>query len=96
MSESNENNKLIDQVQEAALKEVPAEDIDLAADIPEVPVKAAKKSKKSKSYPVATKKTTIGGQALIEGVMMVGPSRTAKNEAEPYKTTYKNPNLLQK
>ncbi|MCR4730408.1 MAG: DUF1385 domain-containing protein [Saccharofermentans sp.] len=80
MSESNENNKLIDQVQEAALKEVPAEDIDLAADIPEVPAKAAKKSKKSKKSkkcPVATKKTTIGGQALIEGVMMVGPSRTA-------------------
>jgi len=77
MSESNENNKLIDQVQEAALKEVPAEDIDLAADIPEVPAKAAKKTKKSKNCPVATKKTTIGGQALIEGVMMVGPSRTA-------------------
>ena len=58
MSESNENNKLIDQVQEAALKEVPAEDIDLATDIPEVPAKAAKKSKKSKKCPVAVKKTT--------------------------------------
>ena len=78
MSESNENNKLIDQVQEAALQEAPAEDIDLVQDIPEVPAKAAKKSgKKSKSCPVAVKKTTIGGQALIEGVMMVGPSRTA-------------------
>ena len=77
MSESNEN-KLIDQVQEAALQEAPAEDIDLVQDIPEVPAKAAKKSrKKSKSCPVAVKKTTIGGQALIEGVMMVGPSRTA-------------------
>ena len=40
------------------------------------PAKTSKK-KKGKSCPVPVKKTTIGGQALIEGVMMVGPSRTA-------------------
>lgn len=41
------------------------------------PAKASKKKKGKKSCPVPVKKTTIGGQALIEGVMMVGPSRTA-------------------
>ena len=40
------------------------------------PAKTSKK-KKGKSCPVPVKKTTIGGQALIEGVMMVGPNRTA-------------------
>ena len=40
------------------------------------PAKASKKKKGKKSCPVPVKKTTIGGQALIEGVMMVGPSRT--------------------
>ena len=40
------------------------------------PAKASKK-KGNKSCPVPVKKTTIGGQALIEGVMMVGPNRTA-------------------
>ena len=77
MSESNENNKLIDQVQEAALQEEPAKDIDIVDDVPEVPAKAAKSKKSKKSCPAPVKKTTIGGQALIEGVMMVGPSRTA-------------------
>ena len=77
MSESNENNKLIDQVQEAALQEEPAKDIDIVDDVPEVPAKAAKGKKSKKSCPAPVKKTTIGGQALIEGVMMVGPSRTA-------------------
>jgi len=77
MSETNENNKLIDQVQEAALQEEPAKDIDIVEDVPEVPAKAAKSKKSKKSCPAPVKKTTIGGQALIEGVMMVGPSRTA-------------------
>jgi len=77
MSETNENNKLIDQVQEAALQEEPAKDIDIVDDVPEVPAKAAKSKKSKKSCPAPVKKTTIGGQALIEGVMMVGPSRTA-------------------
>jgi len=72
MSESNDNMKLIDQVQEAQLKEEPVEAKPIE-EIPEVPEKAAKKKK---SMPVPAKKTTIGGQALIEGVMMVGPSRT--------------------
>ena len=72
MSESNDNMKLIDQVQEAQLKEEPVEAKPIE-EIPEVPEKAAKKKK---SKPVPAKKTTIGGQALIEGVMMVGPSRT--------------------
>ena len=70
MSENNDNMKLIDQVQEIASKDVP-EDIDIVEPVPEI-----KKAKK-KACPVPAKKTTIGGQALIEGVMMVGPSRTA-------------------
>ena len=36
-----------------------------------------KKSKRKKGGQEIVKKTTIGGQALIEGVMMVGPTRTA-------------------
>ncbi len=31
---------------------------------------------KSKQMPVCRKKTTIGGQAIIEGIVMKGPQRT--------------------
>ena len=57
------------QVQESAIAE------EQSAPAP-APAKASKKKGK-KSCPVPVKKTTIGGQALIEGVMMGGPSRTA-------------------
>ena len=57
------------QVKESAIAE------EQSAPAP-APAKASKKKGK-KSCPVPVKKTTIGGQALIEGVMMVGPSRTA-------------------
>ena len=74
MSENNDNMELIpkDQIQEIT-PEPQVNDIDLALEMQ--PSKSSKRKKKSESVPV--KKTTIGGQALIEGVMMVGPSRTA-------------------
>ena len=76
MSENNDNMKLVteDQIKEITPEQV--QDIDLAAEVKpaSVPAKASKR-KNACSTPV--KKTTIGGQALIEGVMMVGPTRTA-------------------
>ena len=77
MSENNGDMKILTEEQ---VKEItPAQmeqDIDLVPEVqPKAPAKAAKKKKKKCNEPV--KKTSIGGQALIEGVMMVGPSRTA-------------------
>ena len=77
MSENNDNMKLIteDQIKEITPEEAEQEIVPAEAPKADVPAKASKKSKKKSDCPV--KKTTIGGQALIEGVMMVGPSRTA-------------------
>ena len=77
MSENNDNMKLIteDQIKEITPEEAEQEIVPAEAPKADVPAKASKKSKKKSDGPV--KKTTIGGQALIEGVMMVGPSRTA-------------------
>ncbi len=77
MSENNDNMKLIteDQIKEITPEEAEQEIVPAEALKADVPAKASKKSKKKSDGPV--KKTTIGGQALIEGVMMVGPSRTA-------------------
>ena len=79
MSENNDNMKLVTEDQ---IKEITPEDLEQEIVAQEVkaqaPAKAsAKTSKKSRKKEVPLKKTTIGGQALIEGVMMVGPSRTA-------------------
>lgn len=65
-----------DVLSEVQYTEEQAEVVTVPEEEPAKPVKAAKK-KKAKDCPVTLKKTTIGGQALIEGVMMVGPSRTA-------------------
>ena len=77
MSENNDNMKLIteDQIKEITPEGAEQEIVPAEAPTADVPAKASKKSKKKSDGPV--KKTTIGGQALIEGVMMVGPSRTA-------------------
>ena len=78
MSENNDNMKLIteDQIKEITPEEAEQEIVPAEAPKADVPAKASgKKGKKKSECPV--KKTTIGGQALIEGVMMVGPSRTA-------------------
>ena len=75
MSESNDNMKLIteDQINEI-VPEQQVQDIDLAPEVRKsVPARVSGKKKKAAA---PLKKTTIGGQALIEGVMMVGPSRT--------------------
>ena len=77
MSENNDNMKLIteDQIKEIT-PEQSVQDIDLAPEShPSSPAKVSKRKNKACNVPL--KKTTIGGQALIEGVMMVGPSRTA-------------------
>ena len=68
MSESNDNMKLITEDQ---IKEITPEEA--AQEL--TPAAPSKKGKKA--CPAPLKKTTIGGQALIEGVMMVGPTRTA-------------------
>ena len=76
MSESNDNTKII----EVPFNEVKTEYVEQELAPVEEPkqisteVAAPKKKKKGADCPL--KKTTIGGQALIEGVMMVGPSRT--------------------
>ena len=77
MSENNDNMKLIteDQIKEITPEGAEQEIVPAEAPTADVPAKASKNSKKKSDGPV--KKTTIGGQALIEGVMMVGPSRTA-------------------
>ena len=89
MSENNDNMKIIteEQFKEIPLEEIPVEEtvqeiapvkeseVAAPAESAKTPAKASKK--KSKKKPEVLKKTTIGGQALIEGVMMVGPSRTA-------------------
>ena len=77
MSENNNDMKILteEQVREITPGQI-EQDIDLVPETqPKAPAKAAKKKKKKCCEPV--KKTSIGGQALIEGVMMVGPSRTA-------------------
>ena len=90
MSENNDNMKIIteEQFKEIPIEEIPVEEVSqeiapveeaevaAPAEPAKTPAKASKK-KKSKKKPEVLKKTTIGGQALIEGVMMVGPSRTA-------------------
>ncbi len=77
MSESNDNMKLVTEDQ---IKEITPEQVEQEIAVQEgssgTPAKASKKNGR-KACPVPVKKTTIGGQALIEGVMMVGPSRTA-------------------
>lgn len=76
MSESNDNNKII----ELPFSEVKPEHLgqELATiedpDVVSTEIATPKRKKKGEECPL--KKTTIGGQALIEGVMMVGPSRT--------------------
>ena len=89
MSENNDNMKIIteEQFKEIPLEEIPVEEtvqeiapvkeseVAAPAESAKTPAKASKR--KSKKKPEVLKKTTIGGQALIEGVMMVGPSRTA-------------------
>ena len=76
MSESNDNSKIIElpfsEVKPEHLGQelAPIEDPDVVS----TEIAAPKKKKKGDDAPL--KKTTIGGQALIEGVMMVGPSRT--------------------
>ena len=60
------------------ITELPIEEKDLKEVEGEVVVKEDKteeKPSKAECKP-CQKKTTIGGQALIEGVMMVGPKRT--------------------
>ena len=79
MSETNDNMKLITEDQ---IREITPEELELGVAVQQekapAPAKASKKqSKKKKKCDMPLKKTTIGGQALIEGVMMVGPSRTA-------------------
>ena len=87
MSENNDNMNTITEEQyreippeELELELVRAEEVQVAAPAEPAPApapaKAAKKKSKKKT-PEVLKKTTIGGQALIEGVMMVGPTRTA-------------------
>jgi uncharacterized protein YqhQ len=77
MSESNDNMRLVTEDQ---IKEITPEQVEQEIAVQEgssgTPAKASKKNGR-KACPVPVKKTTIGGQALIEGVMMVGPSRTA-------------------
>ena len=76
MSESNDNSKIIElpfsEVKPEHLGQelAPIEDPDVVS----TEIATPKKKKKGDDAPL--KKTTIGGQALIEGVMMVGPSRT--------------------
>jgi len=76
MSEANDNSKIIElpfsEVKPEHLGQelAPIEDPDVVS----TEIAAPKKKKKGDDAPL--KKTTIGGQALIEGVMMVGPSRT--------------------
>lgn len=77
MSDNNENMELInqEQIKEITPEQVQQEIAEMETQA-QVPAKETKKKgKKKNDCPV--KKTTIGGQALIEGVMMVGPSRTA-------------------
>ena len=76
MSENNDNMKLVteDQIKEITPEQV--NDIDLAPETRAASV-PARASKRKKACDTPVKKTTIGGQALIEGVMMVGPTRTA-------------------
>ncbi len=77
MSENNENMKLVteDQIKEITPEEAAREAVPSTGS--SAVAKPAKASRKKKSCDTPVKKTTIGGQALIEGVMMVGPSRTA-------------------
>ena len=77
MSVNNDNMKLIteDQIKEITPEEAAGE-IASVKETSAVPAKPAKAGKRKNSCDVV-KKTTIGGQALIEGVMMVGPTRTA-------------------
>ena len=65
-----------DQIDEISVEQQVQEVAPVQEEPAQVPAKASKKKSK-KACPVPVKKTTIGGQALIEGVMMVGPSRTA-------------------
>jgi len=76
MPETDDNMKLIteDQIREIKPDQVEQEIKETEA---EVSVPAEPSGKKAGKAPATLKKTTIGGQALIEGVMMVGPSRTA-------------------
>lgn len=77
MSESNDNNNIITEVPFSEVKPVHLEQELAPIEEPKqisTEVKAPKRKKKGSDAPL--KKTTIGGQALIEGVMMVGPSRT--------------------
>ena len=65
-----------DMIEETSLEPAAQEKAIVEEQSAPAPAKTSKK-KKGKSCPVPVKKTTIGGQALIEGVMMVGPNRTA-------------------
>ena len=67
-----------DMIEEVSLEPAAQETESAIAEEKSAPAPAkTSKKKKGKSCPVPVKKTTIGGQALIEGVMMVGPNRTA-------------------
>lgn len=78
MSENKVNTSLIaeNNIEEVALEQVASESTQEVIPVQE-PNTPAKSVKKKKGADAPLKKTTIGGQALIEGVMMVGPSRTA-------------------
>ena len=80
----------IETAEEVAAQEVPAEVIDTGAavasaqeienevvDAGDTDVSAETKVEPAPLPVKRTKKTTIGGQALIEGIMMCGPHRTA-------------------
>lgn len=70
MSENNENLEL----EEVANEIAPAVEAEVT---PEASSEVTKESKKDCDTCKPLRKTTIGGQALIEGIMMVGPERTA-------------------
>jgi len=66
-----------DMIEEVSMEPAVQETESALVEEKAAPAPAKTSKKKGKSCPVPVKKTTIGGQALIEGVMMVGPNRTA-------------------
>ena len=74
----------IETVVETVVAEYPAENdstetklVDVNSSEEDVKTVEVKTSDKDKTAETKIKKTTIGGQALIEGIMMVGPERTS-------------------
>ena len=65
----------VEQVEPATVEEPVAEDAPVVEKAPEAEVQ--KTAPMQAATKVKPKKTTIGGQALIEGIMMCGPRRTS-------------------